>query len=292
MKNDYQRGWVSVIIPTYNRANLLLETLQSVANQQYRPIEVLIVDDGSTDATPAIVGQFTKKHQHADFSVHFLSQTNQGASVARSLGLEHSTGEYIQFLDSDDLLHPEKISRQIDRIVSRDLDLVWSPAIRFNTFPNWSDAAYIGLNQASYTPEALILGFINKSLWRTESCVYRRAICQRTGPWETLAMFQDWEYHLRMLAQQPKAGFVDGIGSAARHHDQGRIGDGWASGSGLDGALQAIKLAEQSTATVCKDNALWIRAIRTRYQEVLTQANHCNRPLVAEQSLGYLNALG
>jgi glycosyltransferase involved in cell wall biosynthesis len=98
---------VSVIIPTYNRAQTLGETLQSVVSQTYPFIEIIVVDDGSTDAATArVVGQFAGR-------VRYLRQDNQGVELARKHGARLARGAYLNFLDDDDLMLPEKIDLQV-----------------------------------------------------------------------------------------------------------------------------------------------------------------------------------
>jgi glycosyltransferase involved in cell wall biosynthesis len=95
---------VSVIIPVYNGAMYLAEALDSVFAQDYRPLEVMVVDDGSTDDTAAVA----KKYRQTIY----LCQANQGPPAARNAGLKHCTGDLIAFLDSDDLWVPGKLSMQ------------------------------------------------------------------------------------------------------------------------------------------------------------------------------------
>jgi glycosyltransferase involved in cell wall biosynthesis len=94
---DKQMAMVSVIIPTYNRSRLVVEAIDSVLGQTYGDLEVIVVDDGSTDDTRARIEAV------ADKRVRYYYKTNGGVSTARNLGLEHARGEYICFLDSDDL---------------------------------------------------------------------------------------------------------------------------------------------------------------------------------------------
>src|ERR1700751_565412 len=83
----------SIIIPTFNRAGLLQQALESVAQQTFRDFETLVVDDGSTDVTPQVA---------ASFGARLLRQENRGPGAARNLGIQHARGNYIAFLDSDD----------------------------------------------------------------------------------------------------------------------------------------------------------------------------------------------
>jgi glycosyltransferase involved in cell wall biosynthesis len=104
---------VSVVIPTYNRAEILPRAIESALNQTYRNLEVLVVDDGSTDETPSVVEGFDDQR----VTYHRVSQ-NGGANRARNIGVEEATGEYISFLDSDDELLPEHIERVVAAIES------------------------------------------------------------------------------------------------------------------------------------------------------------------------------
>lgn len=97
---------VSVIIPTFNRSSTVVEAVESALNQTYPSIEVIVVDDGSTDNTARRLQEFTSR-------ITLLSQKNSGPSVARNNGASHSNGEILAFLDSDDTWKPEKISRQV-----------------------------------------------------------------------------------------------------------------------------------------------------------------------------------
>ncbi|MEX1027955.1 MAG: glycosyltransferase [Candidatus Paceibacterota bacterium] len=101
-----QETSVSVVIPCYNGARFLKETLASVLAQSHRPLEVLVVDDGSTDGSAEIAEAFPDP-------VRVLRQSNRGESVARNRGMNEATGEWIAFLDADDVWKPEKLKRQL-----------------------------------------------------------------------------------------------------------------------------------------------------------------------------------
>ena len=106
----------SVIIPTYNRAAYICKTLDSVWSQTYRPIEVVIVDDGSTDHTKQRIDAWVEKHTEEDFWTVYFYQKNSGAPTARNTGMKQATGRFLQFLDSDDYLMPEKLELQIEKM--------------------------------------------------------------------------------------------------------------------------------------------------------------------------------
>lgn len=98
---------VSVIVPVYNQAAYVAEAIQSVIKQTSPNWEMVVVDDGSTDSTAEVVAQFD------DPRIHYLFQANRGLPGARNTGITHSSGEYLAFLDADDLYHPDKLTVQV-----------------------------------------------------------------------------------------------------------------------------------------------------------------------------------
>lgn len=108
---------ISCIVPVYNGERYLQEALESIIAQTYGPLEIIVVDDGSTDGTRAVVDRFTDR-------VTYLWQSNGGPASARNAGIRASTGPFLAFLDADDLWHPEKLERQMTRFRARaDLEL-------------------------------------------------------------------------------------------------------------------------------------------------------------------------
>ena len=115
---------ISCIVPVYNGENYLAEALASIFRQTLAAFEVIVVDDGSTDSTPAVAGR--------DARVKYRRQANAGPSAARNHGIRESSGELLAFLDADDLWHSEKLERQAARFVSRpELDISLTHARNF-----------------------------------------------------------------------------------------------------------------------------------------------------------------
>jgi len=118
---------VSVILPTYNRANLVGEAIESVLGQTHRDFQLIVVDDGSTDETPAVLARF------ADPRLRIIRQDNGGKSAARNRGLDEARGEFIAFLDSDDLWAPTFLESVLAVFSGEpELDFVFSDLIRFD----------------------------------------------------------------------------------------------------------------------------------------------------------------
>jgi glycosyltransferase involved in cell wall biosynthesis len=108
---------ISCIVPVFNGERYLREALESIFQQTYRPLEVIVVDDGSTDGTVVVAQSYGER-------ITYVQQANAGPAAARNLGLSRVRGEFVAFLDADDLWHPEKLDRQMAHLQARpELDL-------------------------------------------------------------------------------------------------------------------------------------------------------------------------
>lgn len=202
---DQNQDLASVIVPTYNRASLIVHTLNSIRSQTYRPIEVIIVDDGSIDDTQQRVEEWCEDVEEAEaFYLVYLWHENSGVTIARNRGFEASHGEYIQFLDSDDLLHEEKLTDQIGALqVHSACDFAFS---RWEYFGE-SIPGYDAYWADEFRPHRDLL--INLMLQEdrrhylplhTGSTLYRREFCRELGGWdEDLSGPDDVVYNIRVL---------------------------------------------------------------------------------------------
>jgi glycosyltransferase involved in cell wall biosynthesis len=169
---------ISVIIPVYNGEHYLTETLDSVLAQTYRPIEIIVVDDGSTDHTATIVQSYTDP-------VRYVGTMHNGTGAARNLGVENSSGEFIAFIDADDLWTPDKLAQQIlalDQNPGADIVL---GHIRQFISPDL-DAATA---QKIACPAEPMPGYSASSIFVT------RTMFQRVGPFQAELIygeFMDW----------------------------------------------------------------------------------------------------
>lgn len=219
MSEEYEPGLVSVIIPTYNRAHFLVEAMDSVWEQTYRPIELIVVDDGSTDSTQEVVEEWRKKRADEDqFELRYFHQENKGAPAARNLGLIESRGQYIQFLDSDDLLLPAKLQLSLQALSQVPYpDFVYGPwyleknGLRSLVVPPPLESC----------PRARTVAMDFLAIC---AGVYSRALARRAGPWnEELVCHNDWEYNVRVFLTGAVARFVDRAYSVVRRHDDGHL---------------------------------------------------------------------
>ena len=140
---------VSIIIPVYNTAPYLCEALDSICNQTLKELEIIIIDDGSTDESPQIINEYAQN----DFRIKFYQQPNQGQGVARNLGLQHATGEYIYFMDSDDILQNDALEICYNKCTTNLLDFVFF------------DAELLTEVKGAYIPDYNRKGMIDTKIW-------------------------------------------------------------------------------------------------------------------------------
>jgi glycosyltransferase involved in cell wall biosynthesis len=116
---------VSIVVPAFNAADTIEETLHSISQQTYRNLEIIVVDDGSTDGTVEVA----RRHGMADPRLRLLSRPNGGVAAARNEGIKASGGACLAFIDADDLWHPTKIAKQLAALLAGgpDTALVYSP---------------------------------------------------------------------------------------------------------------------------------------------------------------------
>ncbi|MCB1311203.1 MAG: glycosyltransferase [Sedimentitalea sp.] len=215
------RPLASVIIPSHNRRALLIEAMDSVRAQSYRPLELIVVDDGSTDGTAEAVAAWIEAQKDApDFQALLLVQPNAGAPAARNWGFAAARGAYIQYLDSDDLLGPEKIATAA-RILARDpeVDMVCAGMEILDTATG-ARRRFEGADLAARpTPAEIAL-----RMSQTMIPVFRRAVIHAAGPWdEHLAALQDWEFFARALLHVRRAAAVPGVHCVMRQHPGARV---------------------------------------------------------------------
>lgn len=217
IRNRFDQGLVSVIIPTYNRADYLDASLQSVWEQTYRPIECIVVDDGSTDDTCSVLEKY-KKLEDESIKLKPIQQKNAGAPTARNFGTAVSKGEFIQYLDSDDLLYAEKLSSQVAYLKEhKACDCVFGDWDRGQVDNRELVRAYKSENfvKQIFTIERPIVNF---------SFLMRRSLVVKTGPWDTsLKRMQEIDFQLKSLMAGGKFSYQAFTCGLWRHHAGERI---------------------------------------------------------------------
>jgi len=210
---DIIENLVSTIIPVYNRPKLLLEAVESVLSQTYRPIEIIISDDGSTDDTYDTARQLSAQHPTI---IKVISNKKRGPGPAREAGRQIAEGEYIQYLDSDDLLHPIKFENQVLALKNNPQhDAVYGISRLTDINGNIKSVPFKWTGKKI---DALFPKLLVDRWWCTHTPLYKREICDKVGPWRDLRYSQDWEYDARIGGQNAKLLFINKIVSDHRMH--------------------------------------------------------------------------
>lgn len=193
---------VSVIIPTYNRAGVICRTIDNVLAQTYREIEVIVVDDGSTDDTQAKLSRYSGQ-------IRVISQSNGGPARARNRGIEVARGEFIAFQDSDDLWVPTKLERQVSLLKRTDHSVVCclcNATFQYEGRPEFTAFQRAWLfptcDEGVWTNVADVLA--TRFVLFCQTAMIRREVLSRIGGFdETLKYHEDYELPLRLALEGP-----------------------------------------------------------------------------------------
>jgi glycosyltransferase involved in cell wall biosynthesis len=203
-------GLVSTIIPVHDRPVLLREAVASVLAQTYRPIEVIIIDDGSTDETGREAEALAESHSE----VRTIHRLNGGPGAARETGRLAATGEFIQYLDSDDVLLPKKFELQVAGLRRYDDCAVSYGKTRFYALNEQPcDVAWKRTGERIST---MFPSFLQSRWWDTSTPLYRRKVTDAAGPWTNLRNEEDWEYDCRLASKSVNLHFCDAFISDTR----------------------------------------------------------------------------
>jgi glycosyltransferase involved in cell wall biosynthesis len=196
---------ISILIPCYNAEKWLKETIDSAISQTWPNKEIIIVDDGSTDNSLQIAKQYES------LTIKVISQVNKGAPVARNTALRHAQGEYIQWLDADDLLAPYKIEKQMEAAhhIRNPKVLLSCPWGRF-FYRHWKAKFVPDSLWRDLSPVEWLITTFKESYWMSSSAwLTSRLLTELAGPWdERLSMNQDGEYFCRVIAKSDNVVFV------------------------------------------------------------------------------------
>lgn len=211
---------VSIIIPCYNYALYLPETVGSILNQTHKNWECIIVDDGSTDNSKEVAESLCAK----DSRISYYLQENSGPTVARNWGLKLAKGQFIQFLDADDLIESQKLEKQLSLFESRpELDIVYGNVKYFKTndvTKHYHDMSLEGskpwMKKLSGSGEKMITAFLNENLMVIHSPLFRKTLVEKWGGMdEDLYFNEDWELWTRYAIRDAKFQFDESEGTNA-----------------------------------------------------------------------------
>lgn len=202
---------VSVVIPCYNVEEYVEECIRSVLQQTYKHLEIICVDDGSTDGTVAKIIEILSANKS---SIRLIETPNRGAPAARNTGVSCTSGDYIQFLDADDILLPDKIAHEIDLITSSNCFPSFIVGDYKRRYDNGSENI-IRADQRSYWYGllAIRLGITSSNLWS------KKAFEEVNGWDESLISSQEYDLMFRMLQREPVVLYDRELNTVLRHRD-------------------------------------------------------------------------
>ena len=207
---------ISLIIPCYNQAKFLVEAVESIAGQNYQNLEILLVNDGSTDETEVIAKKLASQHKN----IRFFSQVNKGPSSARNVALKEAQGEYILFLDADDFLVTNQLFTLSDFLQkNQEVSIVYtagryigeSSLVAKRSEDLWGD----------YTTDPLTSLLTRGNFILIHSAMFRRDLLGKVGLFdESLWRLEDWDFWLRCAEHGAKFAYLPGIQVPYRIHGE------------------------------------------------------------------------
>lgn len=192
-----EKPLISIIVPTYNRQNLIVCSIESILNQTYKNIEIIIINDGSTDGTKDVL----KKIKDSRVRV-FNNENNQGASASRNIGVNKAIGSFIAFQDSDDIWYQEKLEIQYKKLITSGADAVSCSFYRKDTkgieslVPNTKIIDKITENNNIINLKQIL----RSNLISTQTLLIKKEVFKTLKGFDTnLKSLEDWELAIRLL---------------------------------------------------------------------------------------------
>jgi len=215
---------VSIVIPCYNAEKYVGEAIESALNQKYSPIEVIVINDGSTDNSLEAIRNYEKL-------IYYETQANKGPSIARNRGLQISTASYIQFFDADDLLDPQKISKSLDEF-SHEIGVVFTDQEEFaendmaavKSTVKSSIVKSFREKPASWKEDQVLESIIRLSVG-TPLPLYRKELLHKYGAFrEDLTILEDVELAFRLAINKVRFKRIpEKLVKVRRHYTEGRL---------------------------------------------------------------------
>ncbi|MDT0644509.1 glycosyltransferase family 2 protein [Zunongwangia sp. F363] len=273
---------ISVIIPTYNRAHTLPETLQCLLHQTYKNWECIIIDDGSKDKTEEVLQPILLKDKRISF-LKRPSNKAKGAASCRNIGLEKAKGKYIQFLDSDDLIAENKLESQL-KVLKKNSGLSIATCKWGRMQPGWPKAKiHEGLpSYRSLKKSQRLLDIFGRNFTYFPLHVYLvpLTLIRKAGIWnESLSVNDDGEFICRIILNASDINFVENTYAIYKQGAGNRL-NGTLNREGINSYIEAWKIIEEeifrSTGTenhvfVRQAKLYFYRRIKKNYPEVVSR---------------------
>jgi len=257
---------VSVLIPAYNVEHLIVETIESVLAQTWQNKEIIIVNDGSTDDTLSVARRYESS------IVKVIDQENRGQCASENRAFQESQGDFIEYLDADDLLAPDKLERQVKLLGGADSEFIASGEwARFFNSPDESlfipELVWKSMNPVDW----LICSWGDGGMMHGAAWLVPRRVAERAGPWnENLSLINDFEFFSRLLLASKGVKFCAGARTYYRSGHPGRLSAS-KSRSAMESAILSLELGTGYLLAI-EDTPRARNACATVYQRFIYSA--------------------
>lgn len=246
---------ISIVIPVYNRAHIVERTLQSVLAQEYRPLQVVLVDNDSSDDTLAVLNRWAEANAGPDLEVKVVTESHHTAGAARNRGASVATGEWLVFFDSDDEMHPELISGYVNEVekAGGEVDIVSTRATLV-----YADGSSRAL--PFHTSDIVAIQLLNGQL-ATQRYMVRASYFHQCDEWNiNLPVWNDWELGMRLLLGNPRIAFMPAQRVTVNHSGEASItGNSFSAKAGK--WEHSINVVEIELMTSCHPDKLRLRRL-------------------------------
>ena len=270
---------VTIIIPVYNRAAVVPTTLQTVLAQTHRPLQVVLVDNDSSDNSLQVLERFKQEHDSEDFKVVVTRESHHTAGAARNRGFEQATGEWVLFFDSDDLMESGLVASYVDTInkyQERDVTLDLISARSTLIFPDGSQ------REAPYHKSDLFANHILHGQLSTQRYAVRREFFAQTDGWNiNLPGWNDWELGMRLLLASPRVAYMSSKPQVIINHNgaDSITGTEFHSRRGQwDHVIDVIKVEVQSSRLKQEHKTRFLRLLEYRRLVLAAQSEREGHP--------------
>ena len=234
---------ISIVIPVYNRAEMVKATLDSVVRQTHRPIQLVLVDNNSTDDTYKVLQDFKQEYESQDFAVEVLRESIFGACAARNAGGKVAKGEWIMFFDSDDTMDACLVAKYVAKIkeqpnadiITTNVDMV-------------KDGKHFSVN---FAKNDFMANHIFHSCLSTQRYIARKSLIEAAGGWNNdVKCWNDWELGIRLLLASPNISVLDdGVYVHINVHGESITGNSYSDNHerrehAINVALEAVEKSE------------------------------------------------
>lgn len=272
------RALVSVVIPCFNAERWIGATLDAVLSQTWSHIETIVVDDGSTDGAVDLVRGYESR------GVKLIVQQNRGAAAARNVGFAAARGAYVQFMDADDLISPDKVRSQVERLEPYADAVATCPWARFNINPG--DAVFASFTRShDLSPIDWLVeawsdggGMLFPAMW-----LVPRQVISRAGLWrEDLSLNDDGEFFTRVVLASNRVLFCEGGSAYYRSGLQGSL-SGMKSARAWQSGFEAIRSCIESARNV--EDSERVRRCGSLLWQVYAHSCYPYEPRIANEAL-------